>query len=86
MWVVLQTGADSNARSAVSTEISDTYAGPLLVATASGTGANIAVTAEELRAAIKVAVEWVQGTADATEDGPKWMRSAAIDLAARTSG
>ena len=83
VWVVL-VEAEANSRSAVSVEIVDTYAGPLNVATASGTGASIAVTAAELRAAIKIAVESVQGTADDTEDGPKWKRSAAVDLAART--
>ncbi len=84
VWVVLASGADSNARSAVSAEIGDTFSTPLPVALPSGTGASVTVTAAELRAAISIAVESVQGTADATDDGPKWKRSAAVTLAART--
>ena len=85
VWVVLAE-ASANDRSAVSVEIDDAYVGPLNVATAAGTGASIAVTAAELRAAISIAVESVQGTADATDDGPKWKRSTPASLGARTSG
>ena len=83
VWVVLATGADSNARNA-SADISGGIASAS-IAIPSGTGGTGAVTEDELAAAIKIAVEWVQGTADATDEGPKWMRSAAVDLAARGS-
>ncbi|MYH29182.1 MAG: hypothetical protein F4137_10075 [Acidobacteria bacterium] len=84
VWIVL---ADATAtdRAAVSADISGGLASAA-VATASGTGATGAVTEEELAAAISIAVESVQGTADATDDGPKWKPSAAVSLAARTSG
>ncbi len=82
-WVVLATGADSNARSAESVDISTITS--LSAAIPSGTGSAVTVTEAELAAAINVAVEWVQGTADATDDGPKWMRSAEVALAARGS-
>ncbi|MYC98787.1 MAG: hypothetical protein F4X13_05905 [Gammaproteobacteria bacterium] len=84
VWVVLIEAA-ANDRSAVSVEIGDDYAGPLNVATASGTGASIPVTAAELRAAISIAVESVQGTAGTGDDAPKWMRSTAVSLAERES-
>ena len=83
VWVVLQNTIDAAARSAVSPVIDDDFATALQIANADGTGATIAVTADELRAAIKVAIESVQGTAAAGEDAPKWTRSTAAELAER---
>ena len=85
VWVVL---ADATAtdRSVTSVEIGDTYSTALPVARANGdVTQTVTVTAAELRAAIKVAIESVQGTADDTDDGPKWTRSAEVDLDARGS-
>lgn len=88
VWVVLAVdpALTSTSRSAVSVEIGDDYTVEASVATPSGTGSVGTVTAADLRKAISIAVESVQGTADATDDGPKWKRSAAVSLAARTSG
>ena len=87
VWVVLAgpTTGTGTERELVSAEIDDAFSTALPVAIASGTGASIIVTPAELRAAIKIAVESVQGTADDTDDGPKWTRSAEVDLAARES-
>ena len=85
VWVVLAapTETDGSGRAAVSTDIS----GITTAATAlpSGTGTTVTVTEAELAAAIMIAVESVQGTADATDEGPKWKRSDAVTLAARAS-
>ena len=86
VWVVLEANIDANDRDAVADEIGDNFSQALPVAFPSGTGSSVTVTAADLRKAIKVAVESVQGTADATETGPKWKRSAVVDVAARTSG
>ena len=89
VWVVLVApdAIGSTDRATVSAEIGDDYSVALATALPSGdVTTTVTVTAAELRAAIKVAVESVQGTADATDEGPKWKRSAAVDLAARTSG
>ena len=95
VWVVLTVdpALTSASRSAVSVEIGDTYTVEASLATPSGTGSVGTVTAAELRKAISIAVESVQGTAtagDATATPPVpanlWKRSAAIPLAARTSG
>ncbi len=84
VWVVL-VESTANDRAAVSAEIEDTYSQSLPVALPSGTGASVTVTAAELRAAIKVAIESVQGTADTTEDGPKWTRSDPVSVVARAA-
>ena len=84
VWVVLAE-ANANDRTAVSDDISTISS--LAVALPSGvTTQTVSVTEEELAAAISIAVESVQGTADATDDGPKWKRSATSGIAARTSG
>ncbi|MYG75436.1 MAG: hypothetical protein F4198_07620 [Acidobacteria bacterium] len=84
VWIILRE-ATATDRMAVSADITGGIASAA-VATASGTGgATAAVTEDELAAAIKIAVEWVQGTPDATEEGPKWMRSTPVDLDARSS-
>ena len=79
VWVVLAE-ADANDRAAVSEEISTINS--LAVALPSGvTTQAVSVTEKELAAAIRIAVESVQGTADATEKGPKWKRSTETSLA-----
>ena len=82
VWVVLTDATDTD-RAITSADISTDLS--TNVALPAGEGGAITVTEAELAAAIKIAVEWVQGTADDTDDGPKWMRSAEVDLAARTS-
>ena len=87
VWVVLvpATTGTGLERALVSADITGGI-GTATIATASGTGGGTgAVTEDELAAAIKIAVEWVQGTPAAGADTPKWQRSAAVDLAARTS-
>ncbi len=85
VWVVLQATVGATDRATVSADITGGIASAS-IAIPSGTGGTGAVTEEELAAAISIAVESVQGTADTTDDGPKWKRSAAASLAARTSG
>ena len=75
VWVVLQGTIDATDRSAVSAAIDNNYSGSLPVALESGEGSSVTVTAADLRKAINVAIESVQGTADDTKDGPKWKRS-----------
>ena len=77
VWVVLSTAPalESTSRSAISVEIDDDYTVEASVATPYGTGSAGTVTAADLRKAISIAVESVQGTADDEEDGPKWKRS-----------
>ena len=83
VWVVLAE-ADANDRAAVSENISTISS--LAVALPSGvTTQTVSVTEEELAAAISIAVESVQGTADA-DDGPKWKPSTAVSLSLRASG
>ncbi|MCY3705857.1 MAG: carboxypeptidase-like regulatory domain-containing protein [Gammaproteobacteria bacterium] len=86
VWVVLAvpTETDGTEREGVSADITGGIASAS-IAIPSGTGGTGAVTEDELAAAISIAVESVQGTADATADGPKWMRSAAFPLAARAA-
>ena len=83
VWVVLVADTDIAAtdRSAVSADISNITTAA--TALPSGTGSTVNVTEAELAAALMIAVESVQGTADATETGPKWKRSDAVGLAAR---
>ncbi len=87
VWVVLAgpTTGSGTERELVSADITGGIASAS-IAIPSGTGGTGAVTEDELAAVISIAVESVQGTADATDDGPKWKRSAAVNLAARTSG
>ena len=82
VWVVLAT-ATATDRAVVSADIGSDLT--TTVALPAGAGGAITVTEAELAAAIMIAVESVQGTPDATEDGPKWKRSPAVELAARTS-
>ena len=82
-WVVLQGTVAANDRAAVSADISSDLV--TTVALPDGTGGAITVTEEELAAAIMIAVESVQGAADTTDDGPKWVRSTAVELDARSS-
>ncbi|MDE0650620.1 MAG: carboxypeptidase regulatory-like domain-containing protein, partial [Gammaproteobacteria bacterium] len=89
VWVVLAgpTTGTGTERELVSAEIGDDYSTALAVAVPSGATTQTAVvTAAELRAAISIAVESVQGTADDTENGPKWKRSEPESLPARTGG
>ena len=89
VWVVLAntTAADdaTTPRSAVSADISTGLAAAVVARANGVTTQTVAVTEDELAAAIKIAVESVQGTADDEDDGPKWKRSAAVNLAARES-
>ena len=80
VWVVLQGTIDATARSAVSAEIVDDYSVSLPVALPSGEGSSVTVTAADLRKLINVAIESVQGTADDTDEGPKWTRSTADEV------
>ena len=82
-WVVLAgpTVGDGSERMLVSADIETITSLPAAIP--SGTGTAVTVTEEELAAVINIAVESVQGTADDTMDGPKWTRSAAVELAER---
>ncbi|MYD95197.1 MAG: hypothetical protein F4Y02_16265, partial [Chloroflexi bacterium] len=85
VWVVVAgpTTGTGTERALVSADISTITSAS--TALPSGTGTAVTVTEAELAAAIMIAVESVQGTADATDDGPKWVRSAAVSLAERES-
>ena len=84
VWVVLAgpTTASGEERQLASADISGITTLPAALPSGAG-GTTVTVTEEELAAALMIAVEWVQGTPDATEDGPKWMRSDTVDLAER---
>ena len=85
VWVVLAgpTTGTGTERALVSADISLTTTA--MTALPSGVGTTVTVTEEELAAALMIAVESVQGTADATDDGPKWTRSDAVELAERAA-
>jgi hypothetical protein len=80
VWVVLNQSAITGDARMSTREFNDTFSAGLNVATATGTGSSVTVTAAEINAAIMVAVESVQG--DASEDN-EWKRSAADELAAK---
>ena len=80
VWVVLNQSAITGDTRMSTREFNDTFSAGLNVATATGTGSSVTVTAAEINAAIMVAVESVQG--DASEDN-EWKRSAAAELAAK---
>ena len=84
VWVVLAgpTSGTGTERALVSAEIDDAYSTALPLAPPSGAPSTetVTVTAAELRAAIQIAVESVQGDPSATN---MWKRSAEVDLAAR---
>ena len=85
VWIVLvaPTTGTGTERALVSADITGGIASAS-IATPSGAGGGTgAVTEEELAAAIKIAIESVQGDPSATNE---WKRSAEVDLAARTSG
>ena len=92
VWVVLVTDPatiPSTSRSAVSVEIGDDYTVEASLATPSGTGSVGTVTAADLRKAISIAVESLQGAVVAPTDddeGNLWKRSTPASLAARADG
>ena len=71
VWVVLAgpTTADGTERALVSASIDGITTLPAAIP--GGTGTTVTVTEAELAAALMIAVESVQGTADATEDRPE---------------
>ncbi len=85
VWVVLQGTVAATDRATVSADISTAGGLSTTTAVANGAGTTVVVTEDELAAAINIAVESVQGTAGAGDDAPKWVRSAAVPLAARAA-
>ena len=96
MWVILNEAAITGTTRSSTREVADGTNLTLVIATAAGTGSSVSVTPAELNGAgpdgdlgtdddlsVMIAVESVQGTASADN---QWKRTAAVPLAAKSSG
>jgi len=96
VWVILNEAAITGTTRSSTREVADGTNLTLVIATAAGTDSSVSVTPAELNGAgpdgdlgtdddvsVMIAVESVQGTASADN---QWKRTAAVALAAKSSG